>query len=861
MRTSTDFGMVWFAAATAALGICVPAQGQEPAVWNPDDEDAKPITALINRCIYTGGIGNTVPTMDRIESGEPLAFTWRGLLAQGDSVVNTGVISHRIDEKVSASADATMKLHVGVVEHGKYYGGESWKMDHWNIPNQLGGEVAFLPYFDYTYRQDVVLAATGITVEGGTGENRGRIDIGASLHADLSARAAFEFSTKQSVPTEEQVKAHGEDGFAPIDWIFTPKVSSKAVVQLTMTLAGMSARSIPGVAATAVNSGEIVVDGRVTRTTEIEEPSLKGVENFKAEDDTGHYIALTFDTSRLTASAGFNGTAEVFGMVGSSGVEKEEEEGQTPVVPGGDTLRTLRRTSAVPSAEGDGSSESGESGEDDEPELPAAPPAPVYLINNGTITLSASGGFVGAGIAAYAYDSGTVWVQNHGRIDVSGIDVSDVEDGRRHQFVGSIEDSGTVVMGDWLLSTDDLRNDDIVPLALSVGKDATGKLTFAPGATLMIVPLHRDDLEGELTLNPVLGVYDADDVFSTNLSEASGIEGTFAAVGTGSTMLSLAGGSPDLDRLNNLTVSFAVHPERSLGTDVRDMSFTAHWGAVHSALTLTGRGGRSGEAGLTLIPWYGNLQTSGRRGFEASGGGLILKAATAWGERDAWYGSAHVGLAHRSVDGDHGTAEASVTHTTVGAALSRRLGERFEAGARFEFGRESADWTVHDLAGSSEASPDVTSFYGDVHVGASVELTDAQTLTGRVAFGWMKMKQDAFDLNTFGTGFVAYDAGTVETPVVSLEADWRMETDVSGYRVVPRVGVGLTYLTDPEWDADFAYLGHRYEADGELDHLWTTLTAGFAFGRGPWSIGLEGTGRWSSASSGFGMNARLRWVW
>lgn len=345
-------------------------------------------------------------------------------------------------------------------------------------------------------------------------------------------------------------------------------VSSKAVVQLTMTLAGMSARSIPGVAATAVNSGEIVVDGRLTRTTEIEEPFLKGVENFKVEDDTSHYIALTFDTSGVTASAGFDGTAEVFGMVGSSGVEKEEEEGETPVVPGGDgTLRALHRTSAAPFAEGDGGSDeggtgegSGESGNDDEPELPAAPPAPVYLINNGTITLSASGGFVGAGMAAYAYEGGTVWVQNHGRIDVSG-----VEGERRHQFVGSIEDSGTIVMGDWLLSTDDLRNDAPVPLALSVGKDATGKLTFAPGATLMIVPLHPDDLEGELTLNPVLGVYDADDTFSTVLSGAPGIEGTFAAVGTGSTMLTLSGGDPSLENLNNLAVSFSVHPERSLG--------------------------------------------------------------------------------------------------------------------------------------------------------------------------------------------------------------------------------------------------------------------------------------------------------
>ncbi len=223
-------------------------------------------------------------------------------------------------------------------------------------------------------------------------------------------------------------------------------VSSKAVVQLTMTLAGMSARSIPGVAATAVNSGEIVVDGRLTRTTEIEEPFLKGVENFKVEDDTGHYIALTFDTSGVTASAGFDGTAEVFGMVGSSGVEKEEEEGETPVVPGGDgTLRALHRTSAAPFAEGDGGSDeggtgegSGESGES-EPELPAAPPAPVYLINNGTITLSASGGFVGAGMAAYAYEGGTVWVRNYGRIDVSGIDVSGVDGGHRYETEGELD--------------------------------------------------------------------------------------------------------------------------------------------------------------------------------------------------------------------------------------------------------------------------------------------------------------------------------------------------------------------------------------------------------------------------------------
>lgn len=81
----------------------------------------------------------------------------------------------------------------------------------------------------------------------------------------------------------------------------------------------------------------------------------------------------------------------------------------------------------------------------------------------------------------------------------------------------------------------------------------------------MIVPLHPDDLEGELTLNPVLGVYDADDTFSTVLSGAPGIEGTFAAVGTGSTMLTLSGGDPSLENLNNLAVSFSVHPERSLG--------------------------------------------------------------------------------------------------------------------------------------------------------------------------------------------------------------------------------------------------------------------------------------------------------
>lgn len=208
MRTSTDFGMVWWAAATAALGICVPAQGEAAAVWDAHEEPLF-IAAIQDAIDYTM-TGEASPTQNLTETPDPVNFVWEGLRAQGGSVVNTGVLSHRIDEKVSVSADATMRLHVREFKSTPESFNAPWTMNHWNVPNLTGDGLELVPIFNYTYSQEVILLATGITVEGGTGENRGRIDIRASLHADLSARAAFEFSTDQRKPTEDEVKAHGE---------------------------------------------------------------------------------------------------------------------------------------------------------------------------------------------------------------------------------------------------------------------------------------------------------------------------------------------------------------------------------------------------------------------------------------------------------------------------------------------------------------------------------------------------------------------------------------------------------------------------------------------------------------------------
>ena len=52
MRTSTDFGMVWWAAATAALGIFVPAQGEAAAVWDAHEEPLF-IAAIQDAIVYT----------------------------------------------------------------------------------------------------------------------------------------------------------------------------------------------------------------------------------------------------------------------------------------------------------------------------------------------------------------------------------------------------------------------------------------------------------------------------------------------------------------------------------------------------------------------------------------------------------------------------------------------------------------------------------------------------------------------------------------------------------------------------------------------------------------------------------------
>lgn len=97
MRTSNDFGMVWWAAATAVLGICVPAQ-EAAAVWNAHEEE-KFIAAIQDAIDYTM-TGEASPTQNLTETPDPVNFVWEGLRTQGGSVVNTGVLSHRIDEKV-----------------------------------------------------------------------------------------------------------------------------------------------------------------------------------------------------------------------------------------------------------------------------------------------------------------------------------------------------------------------------------------------------------------------------------------------------------------------------------------------------------------------------------------------------------------------------------------------------------------------------------------------------------------------------------------------------------------------------------------------------------------------------------------
>ena len=162
MRTSNDFGMVWWAVATAALGICVPAQ--EAAVWNAHEEE-KFIAAIQDAIDYTM-TGEASPTQNLTETPDPVNFVWEGLRTQGGSVVNTGVLS----QKVSVSADATMRLHVREFKSTPESFNAPWTMNHWNVPNLTGDGLELVPIFNYTCSQEVILLATGITVDGGTGE-------------------------------------------------------------------------------------------------------------------------------------------------------------------------------------------------------------------------------------------------------------------------------------------------------------------------------------------------------------------------------------------------------------------------------------------------------------------------------------------------------------------------------------------------------------------------------------------------------------------------------------------------------------------------------------------------------------------
>lgn len=809
---------------------------------NPHEDEA--FHQFMKDCLWgaSGDIAFTESFQEQKDAKTSAA--WGGMITFADSISNSGTLSARADRNVSVTAKGSMNFHVGIFE-GKDALGKDVVMDHWNICNETSPKMELVPGLNYTYRQDLIVNLIGMSVNGGIAENHGRIELAADVRTDLKSHASFEFSTEQRKPTEEEVKDHAAQTHVPLEWTIKPAMRVLAEAYLDVNLTGMTGRAGTILPAAIVNTGSITIDGRLSRTDTVTiDKNLNDFEDFKESimsNNNEHYIAVKVDCSEVKAETLVEGNFRISGMHGVSGSERKP-----------------------PTDEPLDSSED----ESDSPEE-GFRPAPVVIVNTGTITLSGSEEFTTAGVFAEAKEQGSVLVENRGRIDVS-----EAEGPVSHQFYGSITGSGHIVMGDWVLMTDDLREDAVTPLALRRESEASGTLSFLPGATLMLIPSKPQDLDGPVKLGPVFGTYDEKGDFEK--SSLEGIEGSFSAIATGSTMLAVS----TEGNLNNLAATFTVRPEDALGRDMRRMGLTSHLGALLSVLSMTdargmddgaavgigvddGQSAVDGRLGVTILPWYENLQVdaTGGHGFDAKGGGVILEAHTRWGAADDWRASAHVGVAHRKLNADNGRADASATHTTVGAEISKALGDVVALGARVEVERETADWTVRDILGVGEASPDVTSLYADIHADAAWQLTPEQKADVRVAVGWLKVKQDAFELTTLGTGRVDYDAGEVETPVLSVDAGWRMTTEVAGYTVEPHVRVGVTYLTDADYSTDFAYLAHRYQLTDEVDDLYGTLAAGLAFGRGNWTLGLSGVGRVSGDTTAYGLNARATWRW
>ena len=136
-------------------------------------------------------------------------------------------------------------------------------------------------------------------------------------------------------------------------------------------------------------------------------------------------------------------------------------------------------------------------------------------------------------------------------------------------------------------------------------------------------------------------------------------------------------------------------------------------------------------------------------------------------------------------------------------------------------------------------------------------LSEGQTLSATAALGYLRQKQDGFDLTTLSTGLVSYEQGKSDSFLLRLAAQWQMNKELNGYRLFNILGLDTVYLTDPEFDTAFTYLDSHYKAQGEVSNWLTSLHVATGFSKERLSLELAGGYSVGEDLKALSLNARM----
>ena len=576
-------------------------------------------------------------------------------------------------------------------------------------------------------------------------------------------------------------------------WKISPTIEAKAYVEADISLVGMRAQDYLTFGSAAVNNGEITISGLVERKETTSSYFDDQIGSFEMRFDNGH--VLTVDTAgTVEAHTQWDGSARAFGLLGLSST------------------------------------------------------APVSLINNGSIEITTSEEYTAAAFAASADNDGAVHVSNRGDIDLSNSRTR-----FKHELYANLSGNGRVVMDDWLLSLDYL--DQFVPFAIVVNSErsaeANAKLSFAPESTLFLKPTQSQQLDRDLNLGTLIGTYTDSQTISSDLTH---VEGFFPSIEGASHMLDLKYSGTDA---NHLTARLTVNSEKSLGHGARFMALTSDFNALMTLQALTAPPIELTEAEgpkVTLKPWYYSLNDKSDLGFNTDGGGLVISTET---QKDGYGFKGYWAVAKEKSEADNDFINADGSRYAMGLALNYFVNDTFSVGLRADVGKNRSDWEFKEKFGSDSETVESQYLYTEAHTSVSYPITDTQTLSAAAAVGYLRQKQDGFDVTTLSTAGVSYEKGKSDSFLLKLGAQWDMDKEIDEYQVFTSAGLNAVYLTDSQFDTVFTYLDSRFKAEGEMTDWMSTLgvSAGFTKDR----ISLEFAGGYSVGRdlSALRLNARL----